>query len=130
MLKVICDISTLVKPKVNLSATNKSISEIPVTISALSIGILVIAIIMVRGVFFILLIAIAAAVPIMVAISADKTAIINVVYKAFIILSFLNSSLYQRRVKPPHLALDFELLKDNKINIIIGAYKNNIISPT
>jgi hypothetical protein len=89
-------------------ATNKSINDIPVTMSAFSMGILVMAIIIVRGVFFMLFIAIAAAVPINVAISADANAIISVVYKAFMILSFLKSSLYQWRVKPPHLDLDFD----------------------
>ncbi len=83
----------------------------------------------VRGVFFILFMAIAAAVPITVAIIAHKNAIIRVVYKAFIMLWFLKSSLYQWRVKPPHLDLDFELLKDNTINIIIGAYRNTKIRP-
>jgi hypothetical protein len=88
MLNVIWAIKTLVKPRVYLMATKISISEIPVTISALSIGILVIPSNIVRGIFFILFIAKAAAVPIIVAIRADKKAISNVVYKALIISSF------------------------------------------
>ena len=80
-----CEINTLENPKVKRIATNKSIKEIPVTMSAFNKGIFVIATSIVRGILFILLIAMAAAVPIMVAISADKNAIISVVYKAFII---------------------------------------------
>ena len=75
------------KPSVYLSATNRSISDIPVTISAFSMGMLVMAIMIVRGVFHAVY-RYGAAVPIIVAIRADRTAIISVVYKAFIMLSF------------------------------------------
>jgi hypothetical protein len=84
-------------------------------------GIFVMLIRMVLGVFFMLLIAMEAAVPIIVATKAERKAMIRVVYKAFMMLSFLKSSLYQWRVKPPHLDLDFELLKESVIRIRIGA---------
>ena len=88
MLKVMCAKRTLVKPRVKFKATKINIKEIPVTISAFNIGILVIAISMVLGVLFMLFIAIAAAVPRMVAIRAEEKAMIKVVYRADIMDSF------------------------------------------
>jgi hypothetical protein len=121
MLKVIWDSNTLVNPRVKCKATKTNIKEIPVTISAFSIGTFVIAIRIVLGVFFILLIAIAAADPKTVAAKAEISAMIKVVVRAFIMSSFWNSSRYQWRVNPPHFALDFEALKDNTINMAMGA---------
>jgi hypothetical protein len=72
----------------------------------------------------------AAAVPIIVAIRAERRAMIKVVYKADMIASFWKSSLYQCKVNPPHLDLDFDLLKDKNIRIRMGAYKNKMIRPT
>jgi hypothetical protein len=80
---------------------------------------------MVRGVFFMLFIAIAAVVPIIVAMMAEENAIIRVVDKADIISSFSNSFRYHLKVNPPHFALDFDSLNESTINMSIGAYKNN-----
>jgi hypothetical protein len=77
-----------------------------------------------------LLIPMEAAVPIIVAIKADKKAIIKVVYRASIISSFWNNFLYQSNVKPPHLLLDLEELKESTIKTRIGAYKNKMTSVT
>ena len=38
------------------------------------------------------------------------------------ICSFRNSSLYHFRVKPPHLALVFDWLKESTTSVTIGAY--------
>ena len=64
----------------------------------------------------------AAAVPITVAISADKNAMINVVYSAFMISWFWNREIYHLKVNPPHLERDLELLKDRTIKVTMGAY--------
>ena len=117
------------KPRVKFKATKINIKEIPVTISAFNIGIFVIAISMVLGVLFMLFIAIAAAVPRIVAIRAEEKAMIRVVYRADIMDSFCKSSEYHFKVKPPHFALDLEALKERTIRMIIGAYKNNKIVP-
>ena len=100
---------------------NNNIKEIPVTISAFSIGIFVTAVNIILGVFFIAFMAMDAMVPIITAMKADKNAIINVVYNALRISSFWNNSLYQSKVKPPHFALDLEELKDNTTKVKIGA---------
>jgi hypothetical protein len=72
-----------------------------------------------------LFIAIAAAVPIKVAMMAEENAITRVVDKADIISSFSNNCRYHLKVKPPHFALDFDSLNESTINMRIGAYKNN-----
>ena len=124
ILKVIWLIRIVLNPRLMPNAINPSIKEIPVTISALSIGILLTAITTVLGTFLILLIPIAATVPISVAISADKNAITSVFLKADIIVALLKSSEYQSSVNPPHLFLDFEVLKLKITKVAIGAYKN------
>ena len=118
------------KPKRTLKYKNKSISEIPVTISALSIGMLVTPMIIDLSAFFILLIASAAIVPITVAISADRKASIIVLVKAASTSSFEKSLIYHLKVNPPHRALDFDWLKEKTMSVNIGAYKNRKISPT
>ena len=65
----------VLKPKDIPKAMNASIREIPVTISALSMGILVIPITMALCTGFIVLMAIQAATPITVAIRAERKAI-------------------------------------------------------
>ena len=95
--------------------------EIPVTMSAFSIGMFVIAIMVVRNLLFSACMPIAAAVPIKVEINADKSAIIKVVYNAFIISAFSNKLAYHLSENPPHLDRVFELLKDSTINVTIGA---------
>ena len=74
-----CASSTVENPRVKRNATKSSIREIPITISALSIGMLVTPIIKVRIFGFIAWIPREAAVPIKVAISAESNAMIRVV---------------------------------------------------
>ena len=102
----------------------RSIKDIPVTISALSIGILVIPKSIVRIPFLKLIIAMAAIVPINVAIKDDNTASKRVVPKASMISESDKSLAYHLNVKPPHLERDFDSLNDNTIRTAIGAYKN------
>ena len=116
-------------PKRNPKLMNNNIREIPVTISAFSIGILFIPRSRFFGLAFILLRAIQVIVPISVAITDDIIAMNIVLYNACMIASFLKSSEYQWVVKPPHFALVRLLLKDRTINVTIGAYKKiNIIA--
>ena len=65
--------------------------------------------------------AIAAIVPMNVEIRADKTASIIVVISASIIEESERSFEYHWKVKPPHLDLDLDLLKDKTISTAIGA---------
>ena len=69
----------MAKPREKRQATKSSIREIPVTISAFNIGMLVSPIRLVRSLRFNACIPIAAAVPKIVAIKADKRAMIKVV---------------------------------------------------
>ena len=98
-----------------------SISEIPVTISAFSMGILVIPIIMVRVRFFIVFMAIQAMVPITVAMMEESSAISKVFPSARRISSLCTNCTYHLKVKPPHLARVLLALKDRTINVAIGA---------
>ena len=75
-------------------AMNANIKEIPVTISAFSIGILVMPMIIVRGSGFMLLMAMDAAVPMMVAISADTKAMSSVLTRASIMVALSNIWVY------------------------------------
>ena len=111
----------VVNPNFTLKKMKRSISEIPVTISAFNIGIFVIPIINVLAPFLRLVMAIAAMVPIKVDISADKTANIMVVTSASIMDESDKSFEYHSNVKPPHLDLDFDLLKDKTISTAMGA---------
>jgi len=108
-------------PSVIWKAIKRSISEIPITISALSMGILVSPIKTVRDFFFIPCMPMAARVPSMVAIRAESRAMISVVYRAFMIWLFWKSDLYQSMVNPPHFALVLEALKDRTMSVTIGA---------
>ena len=72
ILNVMCAKRIVVNPNFTLKKIKRSINEIPVTISAFNMGILVIPIINVLVPFLRLVIAIAAIVPIKVEISADK----------------------------------------------------------
>ena len=78
MQNEICAIRTVVKPRVIRQAINSSIKAIPVTISALSIGILVTTIEEVRMNVRIRVIPMAANVPITVEITAAISAMIMV----------------------------------------------------
>lgn len=112
------------KPREIPKAMKASIREIPVTISAFSMGMLVIPMRMDRGIRFMLLMATAAAVPMITAIKDDKKAISRVLYKAVIMVELENSSEYHLVVKPPHWVRDLELLKDSTAMVAMGAYKN------
>ena len=124
ILNVICASSIVVKPNLILKNMKRSIKEIPVTISALSMGILVMPIINVLVLFLRPVIAIAAIVPINVAIIDERRASINVVIKASIMEESDKSLAYHLKVKPPHLDLDFDALNDKTISTAMGAYKN------
>ena len=87
ILKVICAIRIVVNPMVIRNAMNSSIIDTPVTISAFSIGMLVTPSIKVRNLRFILWIPMEAKVPITVAISAERSAMIRVLYKVLMIAS-------------------------------------------
>ena len=126
MLNVMCANNTVINPKEKfgkmlLHAMNNSIREIPVTISALSIGMFVTPIIKVLALLFKACIPIAPAVPMIVAIKAERSAIIKVVYKALMMSVFKNRFLYHLRENPPHFAEVLEELNDNTIKVIIGA---------
>ena len=133
-MNVIWASRTVKKPKENfgkkvLHAIKRSIREIPVTMSAFNIGIFVTPIINVRDMLLNDWIPMAPAVPIIVAIMAERSAIVNVVYRALIISAFWNKLAYHFKENPPHLADVFDELKERTINVIIGAYNRRRISP-
>ena len=130
MLKVIWLKRIVPNPKRIPKLRKRSISEIPVTISAFSIGILVIPIRTALVRLCIPFIPTQAAVPIMVAIKEETKAIISVVYNASIISLFWNNSIYHLKVKPPHFARVLLALKESTISVAIGAYKNIKIKAT
>ena len=117
------------KPNFIPKLRNRSIREIPVTISAFSIGIFVIPMRTARLVRFMDCMAMQAIVPMRVAISADKIASASVFHKACMICSFRNKAAYHLVVKPPHFARVLLALKESTIKVIMGAYKKIKISP-
>ena len=121
ILNVIWANKIVEKPREKRNAMNRSIREIPVTISAFSIGMFVTPIINVRNLLLSACIPIAAAVPITVAIRAESRAMMSVVYKAFMICSLRNSSTYHFVVNPPHFERDLDALKESIIKVTIGA---------
>ncbi len=116
------------KPNLTPKKMNTSIREIPVTISAFSMGIFVMPIQKVFPFLFMESIARQESVPIMVAMIADKVAIASVLKKACNMASLLKSETYHFVVKPPHLALDLLELKERTISVAMGAYINSIIN--
>ena len=105
---------------------NSSISEIPVTISAFSMGILVIPIMMARFLFFYHSLAIQAIVPITVAMADDKKSDEQRVVKSFqndAVLEKLGVP-FQREASPfgPGYGL---ALKDRTINVTMGSVKED-----
>ena len=109
-------------------AINASIREIPVTISAFSMGMLVTPMRTVLGRVPMLLMAMQAATPMTVAMRADSRAISRVLCRADIIFRLANISAYQRRVKPPHWVRDLDVLKDRIIMVTMGAYRKTMIA--
>ncbi len=73
-----CAIKMVEKPRVNLHAINRSMREIPVTMSEFSMGILVTPINTVRHLLFMELMPMEAQVPMRVASIADKNAMTRV----------------------------------------------------
>ena len=118
------------KPNRSPRLIKSSIREIPVTISAFSIGMLVIPIKIALFRLFMLDMAIQAIVPIMEAAKAERNAISRVVPRAFRIVSSCMSERYQFTVKPPHFALVLLALKESTISVAIGAYRKIKISAT
>jgi len=100
---------------------NSNMSDIPVTISAFNIGILVTPRITEREEDFILLSPKHAHTPMTVAMAEDNRAIKSVVYRACMISLFVNSEPYHLNVNPPHFALVLLLLKLKMIRVNIGA---------
>ena len=128
MLNVIWDISTVLNPRDMPKAMNASIREIPVTISAFSMGMLVMPITTVFGTALMELMEMAAAVPMMVAMSADTKAMTRVVVRALMMERLSNIWVYHCRVNPPHWVLDLDLLKESTIMVRMGAYRKISIS--
>ena len=98
-----------------------SIRDIPVTMSAFSMGMLVTPMTMVLGTVRMELMEMAAAVPMIVATRADTKAMINVVVRALMMERLSNIWVYHCRVNPPHWVLDLDLLKDRTIMVRMGA---------
>lgn len=67
---------------------------------------------------------IAAAVPIMQEITAERTPTARVVVSADISAESPSISIYHLKENPPHVPLDFALLKEKTISTIMGIYKN------
>ena len=86
--------------------------EMPVTISAFSIGMFVTPIITVRPRFLIFEIAMQAMVPRMTAMTEERTARAIVVRKAWPISASVNNERYHLRVKPPQRPLLLLTLND------------------
>ena len=118
---MIWDIRTVLNPREIPKAMKASIREIPVTMSAFSIGILVMPITMVLGTARMELMEMAAAVPMIVATRADTKAMIKVVVRALMMERLSNIWVYHCRVNPPHWVLDLDLLKDSTIMVRMGA---------
>ena len=123
-----CAIKTVKKPSDSLIPmnlpikTNKSIKEIPVTISAFIIGILVTDITRLCEIFLRSdKIPTLAAVPIIVDKIADKTAIIRVCSKACSIVGLEDNSIYQSSEKPSKTQTLPEELKEKITITAIGA---------
>ena len=124
------DSSIVPKPNRSPMLMKRSMREIPVTISAFNMGILVIPMTTVRERFFRFIMAIQAMVPTTVATRDAISAIAKVLNNACRISLFLNKAMYHFRVKPPHFALVLLALKDSTIRVAIGAYKNTKMRKT
>ena len=97
---MIWDISTVLNPRDMPKAMNASIREIPVTISAFSMGMLVMPITTVFGTALMELMEMAAAVPMMVAMSADTKAMTRVVVRALMMERLSNIMKEQADLAP------------------------------
>ena len=121
MLKVMWASKMVPIPNFIPKLIKRSINEIPVTISAFSIGMLVMPIIKARLRFPIFWMAIHATVPIMTAVKDDRRAIKRVFHKACMISLLSKRETYHFNVKPPHFARVRLALKESAINVAMGA---------
>ena len=108
-------------PKRMPKLINKSIKEIPVTISAFSMGILLTAKNRFLAFAFILERAMQVKVPIMVAAREDTSAMNRVLERASIMDWLSKRARYHFAEKPPHFALVRLSLKDRIIRVTMGA---------
>jgi len=116
-------------PSGKANETKSNISEIPVTISGLTIGIFITFNDKLLLKFLILLIVSAAKVPMIVAKIDAIVATSKVFNKDTSKMSCSNSDEYHLNEKPVNLARVFPSLKENKIITKIGEYRNiNIIA--
>ena len=119
--------STDTYPRGNLNIIKVSIREMPVTISAFSIGMLLNAMMVSWLFFFMPDIPRHAAVPIAVAPREAVRAMAKVFITELIISLFWNISLYHRREKPVKTDIDLLSLKDRTVRARIGRYRNSMI---
>jgi hypothetical protein len=124
MLKVIWASRIVEKPELKFRNLKSSISEIPVTISALIMGILVMPMITERIFLLRPIMAIQVKVPMIVEKIVANTAMVRVLIRADATASSDKRLMYQLRVKPPHFALDLLALKERTIRVMMGAYIN------
>lgn len=122
MLKVICARRIVIKPEPRCRNLNSSISEIPVTISAFIIGMLVTPMITERSFDDKPIIAMHVKVPIIVEKIVASTAMASVLKSALATASSEKRLIYQSNVNPPQRALDLLELKDKTMSVTIGAY--------
>ena len=101
--------------------TNSSIMDTPVMMSALVMGMLLTVRQAFRGRRFMLEKPMAAAVPTTVATAVARADTKRVVRRDWSTVRLFISWTYQSRVKPPHTALDLELLKEKAMSTRMGA---------
>ena len=94
----------------------------PVTMSALIIGMLVTPMITARLLRFCPISAMQVTVPMMVDTTVEISAMISVFASALRIEESLNRFRYQPNVKPPQRALDLLELNESTMSVTIGAY--------
>ena len=109
--------------------TNSSMSETPVTISGLTIGMFVMFITIALGTLRMELIPIAARVPSSVAAMLAITAIMMVFISEEMMTSLRNSFAYQSSVNPLNTERLLVSLNENTISTKIGTYRNIRTSP-
>ena len=118
--------SIVMYPRGAPTMRKKSISAMPVTISAFSIGMLLNPSSMFCVLGFIAAMPSTASVPTTVAISAASMAMENVFTMAPIMSLLWKSSSYQCRLNPPHTDIDFVSLNESTISVSIGRYRKSI----
>ena len=109
------------------NSRNESMSDMPITMSALRSGMLLSPIRKVLLFSFMALRPRHASTPTMVDMTAAQKAMVRVLPRASIIISLSNISLYQSREKPTQAFIDFPLLKERTIRVPMGRYRNMTI---